>query len=120
MSNIVRLRYNAANVWRVAGIELLPGLNVVNKSDFERISAHPMYKVRSNVGLVQVVEGRSPSLTAADVAEIYDVKKLRELAEGNDRRLANAAAKQLEKIDEAGKKGNEGNQGNAGNESNQE
>lgn len=103
--NVVRLRYGAPNVWTVGGVTLLPGLNVLTREQYNRVSGHPMFKARSRLGVVEEVTGRpSANLTPADVAELYDVTKLRELAQGSDKKLSNAALKQLDKIDEETKR----------------
>lgn len=102
----MKLKYNKPSTLTVCGVRLLPGINVIEDEELsEAILAHPLTKKWVDRGIIEVIS--RDTIMPKDVAEIYDVKKLKELAESSKKAVAEAARKQLEKIEKEGKGGKE-------------
>lgn len=100
----MKIRYNRTNVYSIAGIRLLPGVNMVDDKAWKAVADHPAVKSRMKMGAI-VVDG-GVELSADDVAEMTNVEDLRAIAEGDSRKAeVKAAKKRLAEIDAMAKEG---------------
>jgi len=98
----MRVFYHGANVYTVAGVRLMPGLNEVEDYRMAAFEANAGVKDRIAKGVITIERGQR-DLTTADVAGMTDVARLREMAEGDKRSsITKAAISRLEEIDAQG------------------
>lgn len=112
----MKLKYNRPNTYTCIGVRLLPGINTVDDEKAKRFMAQPGVKARVDAGVIEKVTGKEAEPgkepTAAelkkDIPEMYDVARLRELAEDERKGVADAAAKRLKEIEDATNPNGEG------------
>ena len=94
----MKIRYNRTNVYSIAGIQLLPGVNMVDDKAWKAVADHPAVKSRMKMGAI-VVDGDA-ELSADDVTDMTNVEELRKIAEGDSRKAeVKAAKKRLAEIE---------------------
>ncbi|MFC3227337.1 hypothetical protein ACFOGJ_08860 [Marinibaculum pumilum] len=120
----MRLRLTLPTVIHGKGLRLMPGINVVDDAAGEAFLRHPLIAARVAMGQIQVVrhlppapidetddndpgagggEGAGDERPAgeivAEIAETYDMARLREYLSHPRKTVAAAAEKQIAKID---------------------
>lgn len=101
------VKYNAKNVYSCCGVRLLPGVNQVEDGLLESALSVPLFQWRIDQGIIEVIKekilkDKKPSSTQLVklMPEVYDVKLLkRYIEENSDKKLVEAAKKQLLKIE---------------------
>lgn len=99
-----KVRLNEARLRSIAGVRIVPGLQSLSDDDWKRVKAHPSGKALMEKGLMEEVQGKKPGRPSADdlvaeIAEVYDMARLRELAEDNRKKVAEAAKAQIDHIE---------------------
>lgn len=103
----VRIRLNEARLRKVAGVQLIPGLQSVTDDQWAAISKHPTGAIWIERGVVEAVKRKGPGRPsavdlAAEASETYDMDRLKELAADSRTTVSNAAQAQIDKINAAG------------------
>lgn len=99
----VKVRVNQPRFRRVSGVQLRPGLQRVTGEQWKKISSHPVGVSLIEKGVIEEVKAKSPGRPsaadlAAEVAETYDMERLRELAGDTRKTVSEAAQAQIERI----------------------
>lgn len=99
---------------KVAGVNLHPGLQAISESDFAAITKHPIGASLVERGIIVERKPKAakaeapqdkpePPARAADlvaeIADTFDVARLRELSEDSRKTVSEAATEQLAKIE---------------------
>lgn len=103
----VIVRNNTLRLYTIADVRLMPGVNIVTEAQCAALKAHPIFAHKVENDLMEVEEesgGTSAKELVALMPEIFDVARLRELADDPRKSVAAAARKQLDAIDEATKR----------------
>ena len=87
-------------------VRLLPGINEVDDEKLQIMKAHPLFKVRMDRSLVQIMHenvGKDGKRTVEDmlkhIPQIFDTKLLKKIIDTDGRdKVVRAASDQLEKI----------------------
>lgn len=100
----VKVRLNEARLRSIAGVRIVPGLQSLSDDDWKRVKAHPSGKALMEKGLMEEVRGKKPGRPSADdlvdeIAEVYDMPRLRELADDSRKKVADAAKAQIKRIE---------------------
>lgn len=97
-----KLRLTEPRFRKVAGVQLRPGLQAVTEDQFRAIKAHPNGAALLDKGILEEVKAKPgrPAVDAlvADIAETYDMDRLRELVQDSRKAVSQAAQAQIDKI----------------------
>lgn len=100
------VKYNGKNVYSCCGVRLLPGVNEVEDGLLETALSVPLFQWRIDNGAIELVKekkGKDKKTSVKQLTElmsdVYDVKVLkRHIKENKDKKLVEAAKKQLDRI----------------------
>lgn len=97
-----KLRLTEPRLRKVAGVQLRPGLQAVTEEQFRAIKAHPNGAALLDKGILEEVKAKpgrpSTDDLLAEIAETYDMDRLRDLAQDKRSAVAEAAQAQIDKI----------------------
>jgi hypothetical protein len=97
-----KLRLTEPRFRKVAGVQLRPGLQAVTDEQFRAIKAHPNGAALLEKGILEEVKAKPGRPSAeeliADIADVYDMARLRELTRDRRKTVAEAAQAQIDKI----------------------
>lgn len=108
---------NESRVRKIAGVFLFPSLNKINAEDSKKLEAHSDFKYAVDKGnftirnesvkksektddIVEYIHGLSVKESKQEIKEIYDIRKLKEIKESDNRSgVIKAVEKQLETME---------------------
>ena len=99
----MKVRLREPRLRKIAGVQLRPGLQRVDDEAWKAIKKHPVGASLIGKGTLEEVKAKSAGRPSADdlvaeIAETYDVARLRELEKDSRKTVSEAASKQLESI----------------------
>lgn len=103
----MRVRLTEARFRKVAGVQFIPGLQRVSDDEWKAVKAHPVGKALIDRGVLEEVKSKGKGRPSNDdliseIAETYDMDRLRELAGHKTKKVAEAAQAQIDRINSAG------------------
>jgi hypothetical protein len=112
---MIKVRWNRPNIFSVGDVRFFPGLNEISEEVFREICKNHIVKAKLTSGLMVVdkteVKKTAKSI-AADMKDVYDVKRLREFLADERDVVSRAAKAQLDRIDKETAKENDNDQSN--------
>ena len=109
----MNLKLTEPRLRRVGGVRLVPGVNRLSDAEAKKVTGHPIGRALAERGVIVKMEAK-PAAKAedapkrgrpsnddlvAEIAETYDVERLRELSGHKTKKVSEAAKAQIEKID---------------------
>ena len=103
----MRVRLTEARFRKVAGVQFIPGLQRVDDEQWKAVKSHPIGKALIDRGVLEEVKNKGKGRPSnddliAEIAETYDMERLRELSGHKTKKVAEAAQAQIDAINAAG------------------
>jgi hypothetical protein len=100
---MIKVKLNEARIRSCAGVRFLPGINYIDPAKWQQVEKNPIAISWIKKGIIEPVaqpEEAAPTARGlvADMPDLYDMARLRELAEDSRKTVADAANKQIERI----------------------